>query len=142
MQLTVERFLFTEKDTIGRLLINGVHQCYTLEDVVRPDGAPKVFGGTAIPYGTYPVILSMSPHFGTVLPELQNVPNFEGIRMHGGNTDADTEGCILCAQQIAFENGEPILAHGTSKIAVDALLAVLRATTETITINIVRHPQK
>lgn len=93
MNLVVERTDFTSKSTIGRLLINGQFECFTLEDVVR-DG-PKVMHETAIPAGTYKVIITMSNRFKRELPLLLNVPGFEGIRIHPGNTNADTSGCIL-----------------------------------------------
>lgn len=78
--------------TIGRMSVNGVFECFTLEDVVRDE---KIFGETAIPTGTYEVIVTFSPHFQRDLPLLVGVPNFEGVRIHSGNTAADTEGCIL-----------------------------------------------
>lgn len=87
--------------TLGRLSINGHFHCYTCEDVVRPAGEPKVRGSTAIPAGRYRVIVNRSPRFSKIagrdvrLPLLLSVPGFEGIRIHTGNTAADTEGCIL-----------------------------------------------
>lgn len=77
---------------IGELTIDGVHQCFTLEDKVREK---KIFGKTAIPPGRYEVTVSFSNHFQKKLPLLMNVPNFEGVRIHSGNTAKDTEGCIL-----------------------------------------------
>lgn len=75
--------------------------CDILEDPVRNkltskgDKFIKVSGATAIPYGTYEIIRSYSNRFKKVLPLLLNVPNFDGIRIHSGNTAADTEGCLL-----------------------------------------------
>ena len=92
MQITVKRLHKTDKSTIGELLIDGVFECYTLEDVERP---VKIKAETAIPKGTYRVIINMSNRFKRLMPLLLNVPNFEGVRMHAGNTNHDTEGCIL-----------------------------------------------
>ena len=92
MELSLKREIFNEKNTIGKLFIDGTFFCYTLEDVIRDK---KVYGETAIPYGVYKVILSLSNRFKKVLPLVLNVPNFEGIRIHGGNTESDSLGCIL-----------------------------------------------
>jgi len=92
MQITIKRLHKTDKSTIGELLIDGVFECYTLEDVERP---VKIKAETAIPKGTYKVIVNMSNRFKRLMPLLLNVPNFEGVRMHAGNTNHDTEGCIL-----------------------------------------------
>jgi len=74
MKLEVKRKIFTDKSTIGELYIDGVFECYTLEDTVRQ--GPKVFGKTAIPTGTYKVIVNMSNRFKRLLPLLVNVPEF------------------------------------------------------------------
>lgn len=93
-QLLLIRDTFTSESTIGRLFINGNFICYTLEDVVRPDGV-KIYGETAIPDGLYKVSCSMSRRFGIILPYVHSVPGFKGIRIHGGNRSEDTLGCIL-----------------------------------------------
>lgn len=80
--------------TIGELLVNGIHECWTLEDVVRPTGE-KVYGETAIPTGEYRVVITHSTRFNRDLPLVCDVPNFSGIRIHPGNTAADTHGCLL-----------------------------------------------
>lgn len=95
MNLTLHRIQLDPDVTIGQLAIDGAPYCYVCEDMVRPPGAPKVYGQTAIPAGRYRVVITWSPHFNRMLPLLVNVPGFEGVRMHPGNTASDTEGCLL-----------------------------------------------
>lgn len=92
MELKVIRETFTEDSTIGKMYINDVYHCYTLEDKVRE---VKVQNVTAIPKGRYEVIINFSNRFQQQMPLLLNVPNFEGVRIHWGNYSKDTEGCIL-----------------------------------------------
>lgn len=92
MKLELIRKTYSERSTIGKLFLDGEFFCHTLEDVVRPQ---KVYGETAIPEGAYKVKITYSPRFKRDLPLLLNVPGFEGIRIHAGNTAKDTEGCIL-----------------------------------------------
>ena len=92
MKLLLKRSSHSDKSTIGKLFLDGEFFCHTLEDVTRPE---KVYGETAIPEGTYKVKITYSPRFKRDLPLLLNVPKFEGIRIHAGNTAKDTEGCIL-----------------------------------------------
>lgn len=95
MQITVKRLYKTENSVIGELLIDNVFECFTLEDAERP---VKIKGETAIPKGTYKVIINQSNRFKRLLPLLLDVPNFEGVRIHSGNSNHDTEGCILVGQ--------------------------------------------
>jgi hypothetical protein len=74
------------------MYLDGVFECFTLEDGIRTN---KVYGETAIPAGSYSVIVNYSPRFKVSLPLVQDVPNFEGVRIHPGNTPANTLGCIL-----------------------------------------------
>lgn len=95
MEIKVQRFVFSAKSTIGELTIPGHDfKCHTLEDVVRPDGV-KVPHETAIPAGRYQVTVDYSNRFKRYMFHVLDVPMFEGIRIHCGNTDADTDGCIL-----------------------------------------------
>lgn len=102
MKLIIKRNLFTPTETLGELSIDGKFFCYTLEDTVRENGV-KVHGETAIPYGTYKVIVNMSNRFKRLMPLLIDVPNFEGVRLHGGNSHVDSHGCPLIAYK-AYKN--------------------------------------
>jgi len=94
VDLTLQRTDLQPTRTFGHLTGPGV-SLLTLEDQVRPTDAPKVPGATAIPAGRYRLVVTWSPRFGQRLPLLLDVPGFEGIRIHAGNTEADTAGCIL-----------------------------------------------
>lgn len=93
MKVEVKRTFKGAEYTIGHLYIDGQYFCDTLEDTVRT--GIKIAGKTAIPAGTYKVKKTMSPRFKTILPEILNVPNFSGVRIHSGNTAKDTDGCLL-----------------------------------------------
>ena len=98
MELKLIRSVFNAESTFGKLYLDGAFYAYTCEDTVRnlkPDGSGKIKSKTAIDYGRYEVVLSFSNHFQKYLPLLLNVKFFEGIRIHGGNTAADSLGCIL-----------------------------------------------
>ncbi len=92
MKLTLKRAHGTANFTQGVLYINDKYFCETIEDEERK---VKFAGKTAIPLGKYRVIINDSLRFKRKMPLLLGVPNFEGIRIHAGNTDADTQGCIL-----------------------------------------------
>lgn len=126
MTLTLLREPSVGGATFGCLYVDGRWAAFTLEDAVRevagqPVGTWKVAGATAIPVGTYPCVLSHSQRFERVLPELRDVPGFTGIRIHAGNTTADTEGCVLVGQ----ERGVDRLYR--SRMALDGLLRTLSA---------------
>ena len=134
MELKLNRIFLGSSATIGELLVNDKHLCDTLEDRVRPEGE-KVYGKTAIPEGTYEVKLTHSPRFKKTLPEILNVPNFSGIRIHTGNSSKNTEGCIL----VGTWDGEKEDWVGNSRIAFDELMALLEEATnnkEKVTITV------
>lgn len=119
MNLNLERNQCGRDFTIGSLSIDGDWECWTLEDQLRPDGV-KVPAQTCIPAGKYVVQLTMSTRFKRVLPLLRDVPMFEGIRIHPGNTAEDTEGCILVGQD---RHGQSV---GRSRDAFNALFAKMQ----------------
>lgn len=114
MELRLRRIARRDTYTIGRLYVDGEYFCDTCEDIdrgLRQDMAQSVIraikrkGVTAIPKGRYRVTLDVqSPKFRTkamyqfcngYLPRLINVPGYEGVLIHVGNTAKDTEGCLL-----------------------------------------------
>ena len=120
MELLVNRDVFTEDASLGRMLRDGVWFGYTCEDKDRKleDDNAKVQNETAIPRGRYKVILSFSPHFQRVMPELLDVPDFSGVRIHGGNGPADTEGCILLGRVRTADGCENCAERVTTLISV------------------------
>ena len=121
MELKLNRIFLGSSATIGELWVNDTHLCDTLEDRVRPEGE-KIYGKTAIPEGTYEMVLSYSPRFKKILPEILNVPNFTGIRIHCGNSSADSSGCIL----VGTWDGEKEDWISDSKIAFNELMSLLQ----------------
>lgn len=102
MKLELKRIIFTDRTTIGELSIDGVFFCHTLEDKDRKleSGGRKIPEKTAIPRGEYEVDITFSNRFKKYLPELKNVPQFTGIRIHPGNNETNTEGCILVGDKV------------------------------------------
>lgn len=124
MNLLLERVQIDPQVTIGSLTADGEWQGWTLEDPVRevpgqPVSSWKVQDQTAIPFGRYRVEITWSPRFKRPLPLLMDVPGFDGVRIHPGNTVADTEGCILVG---ADRYAKSI---GRSRLAFDNLLIAL-----------------
>ena len=130
MRILLQRHALKAGYTIGRMEINGRYFCDTLEDTDRglseemsEDGiaALKVKGATAIPTGTYRIDMqTRSPRFGRVLPRLVSVKGYAGVLIHSGNTDADTEGCILVGEN--RERGKVL----NSRATLEHLLVFLR----------------
>lgn len=117
MKLLVKRIARRDTYTIGRLYVDGVYECDTLEDRdrgLRSDmplvqiTSKKVYGETAIPMGTYEITMvvkspkySAKPNYSFTsgyMPRFLRIPGFEGVLIHGGNTDKDTLGCLLVGQ--------------------------------------------
>lgn len=107
MEIKVKRITpINHPYTIGKMYIDGQYFCDTLEDKVVDKNKNGVFDGdekkiyseSAIPFGRYEICLNISPRFKRLLPRLLNVPHFEGILIHRGNTPKDTAGCILVGE--------------------------------------------
>lgn len=107
MKITVNRIAKKSTYTIGKMFINGNYVCDTIEDAVRDT---KIQGKTAIPAGTYQITMNIksskfsaskykwATKYGSYLPRLIDVPNYDGVLIHVGNDENDTEGCILVGQ--------------------------------------------
>jgi hypothetical protein len=130
MELELTRTIRTGRSTIGELTIDGVFECFVLEDKDRglmqsmPVSellAKKIKTRTAIPSGRYEIVISFSNRFQKMLPLLLNVPAYEGIRIHPGNTDAHTEGCLLPGKTKSPD------FVGSSKAAFTALFDKIKA---------------
>lgn len=135
MKLRVERLWKKPAYTVGRLFVDGKFFCNTLEDTVRDlSNEKKVYGKTAIPYGEYKVVYNWSPKFGRNLPRLLNVPAFEGILIHPGNTADDSAGCILVGRNT--EVGRLTESRYTSD-KLNVLIGDAQRGGESITIEIV-----
>lgn len=129
MKIEVIRTRQEVDTTTGELYVDGKFVCYTLEDAIRKE---KIKGITAIPAGTYDVIINMSTRFKRLMPLLLNVPNYEGVRIHPGNTAEDTEGCILVGSKVRSD-GRFV---SESMKAYTKLFAMMTAAKDKITITI------
>lgn len=141
MKLLLKRVALRETYTIGRLYVDNHLFCDTCEDKVRDiEREGKVYGKTAIPYGTYKVTLGVqSPKYSQrasydwckgYLPRLLNVPHFDGILIHAGNTAEDSAGCILVGENKVV--GKVINSMATLK----RLYGILKEAGEDITLTI------
>lgn len=122
MEIIVKRFEFDKDYTISRVFINGEFICYAIEDEIRER---KVKGETAIPYGTYNIGIRYSPRFGPNMLWVKNVPGFEYILIHTGNTDDDTEGCLILGMRIGQLNGKRAVLD--SKAAYNKFYPLVKA---------------
>ena len=128
MLIEVKRFEFKYTHTVGKMYVDGIYECYTLEDTIR--NGTKIIGKTAIPIGEYKLIIDASTRFKQDMPHILDVPDFTGVRIHAGNTSADTDGCILLGSTWA---GKDFI--GNSKIAYKKFFDKLKkAKTATIKI--------
>ena len=107
IKLRLERRYKGSKYTIGKLFINDEYFCDTIEDIDRGLKSnmsveyikkKKVYAETAIPTGTYKIEMTYSSKFKRILPLLVDVKGFSGIRIHRGNTEKDSSGCIVIGE--------------------------------------------
>lgn len=128
MNILLKREIFNPTNTISKLYINDVYFCDVLEDVdrglyftqpIEEIEKIKVYGQTAIPKGIYEVVISYSEKFKTYLPLLLNVPGYKGIRIHPGNTEVDTLGCLLPG----ISNGSKVVQ---SRVTFNKLFSILK----------------
>lgn len=121
MKILLKRESYTKGYTHGKLFIDGAYFCDTLEDEDRflEKNGVKIPSQTCIPRGTYKLELTFSNRFKTILPEILNVPYFTGVRMHAGNTKADTDGCILLG--IYYDKGQIGSSRITTLKFIDTL---------------------
>ena len=122
MMLKLVRVTNAPDYTEGKLYVDGAHECYTIEDTDRfleeRGSEEKIYGKTAIPRGMYPVVISYSQRFKKEIIEIKDVPYFEGIRIHTGNTAGDTDGCIIVgSMNVSYDDG----FVGNSKKAYERL---------------------
>jgi len=118
MHITILRKHATDDCTIGELYVDGTFLCYTLEDEIRE---VKVPNETAIPAGLYNIRIGFSPKFQEFMPFIDDVPGFEYIRIHTGNDDDDTSGCILVGMSVSLSECRLI----RSRAAFDSLMLML-----------------
>ncbi len=126
LELLLQRHPTVKATTLGRLSVDAVEQCDTLEDVIREvPGEPvvswKIPKQTAIPAGRYRLTLVTSPKFGPETLSIEGVPGFADIRIHAGNVDEDTEGCVLVGMAATD------LGDGGEVVHSRAALAALKA---------------
>lgn len=156
MELILKRIALRSEYTIGKLYVNGEYVCDTIEDTVRDldkDGKfanreVKIPGKTAIPYGMYEITMKVkSPKYSNFskyswakkydgyLPRLLNVPHFDGVLIHVGNSALDSEACILVGENKVV--GKVINSVNTFRRLMDDYLVPAKKRNEKIVITII-----
>lgn len=143
MKICLHRKYKKNNYTIGQLFINNEYFSDCLEDTDRGLTSNmsieeikriKVPGNTCIPYGTYKITITYSPRFKKNLPLINDVKGFEGIRIHSGNNNNDTSGCLL----LGFNKIKGGVIN--SKVIVDKFIDIIQKTInsgESITLSII-----
>ena len=135
MELATHRIIFADNYTISDFIASGNFLSNCLEDKDRclTSDMPlsqinkiKVFGQTAIPKVKYEVVLDFSDHFQMIMPHILNVPGWDGVRIHSGNTDKDTEGCLL----LGTYNPQVKDFVSNSRTYIDILMDILNRVAE------------
>lgn len=141
MKLVLKRIAFKTTYTIGKLYVDGIYECDVIEDCDRglDDSMSeseiikkKIYGQTAIPSGTYDVVITYSPKYERMMPLILGVKGYSGIRIHSGNTAKDTLGCLIVGKN--KEVGKVLESRAT----YNALFKKLSSTNERIKIQIIR----
>ena len=128
MELILKRTRFRDTITTGQLYVDGAYFCFTLEDKVREvSGEPvqkwKIQHETAIPSGTYKITLEDSPKFGPETLTINKVEGFTGVRMHAGNNQFDTDGCVILGYKVRDDG---IIIPGSTRPAVTDLKKLVK----------------
>ena len=156
MELTLNRIALRSEYTIGKLYVNGEYVCDAIEDTVRDldkdgkfaNGEVKIPGKTAIPYGRYEITMKVkSPKYSNFskyswakkydgyLPRLLNVPHFDGVLIHVGNSALDSEACVLVGENKVV--GKVINSVNTFRRLMDDYLVPAKKRNENIAITII-----
>ena len=156
MELTLKRIALRSEYTIGKLYVDGEYVCDTIEDTVRDldkdgkfaNGEVKIPGKTAIPYGRYEITMKVkSPKYSNFtkyswakkydgyLPRLLNVPHFDGVLIHVGNSALDSEACVLVGENKVV--GKVINSVNTFRRLMDEYLVPAKKRNERIVITII-----
>ena len=145
MEILVDRFVSDADATISRVTVDGRFVCFGLEDEFREE---KVVGETRIPAGTYRINLRTeggfhqrySRRFSDIhrgMLHIQDVPNFQFILIHCGNTDEDTKGCLLVGTQANTQPGDMSIIASTGAYRRFYPLVVNPAAEDDLTITFV-----